>query len=79
MSKFVCSTLPPWEEVTQNFTFPSNFKHWFKRIAGADDDTTNYTHVNKWLETAQSGETLYVDDELRPVREDSAEIEIRCK
>jgi hypothetical protein len=78
MSKFVCRTLHPWEEVTQNFTFPSNFEHWFKRIAGADE-TTDYTHVNKWLETAQSGETLYVDDELRPVREDSAEIEIRCK
>lgn len=78
MSKFECRTLPPWDEVIQGFTYPSNFKHWFERIAGADE-TQNYTHVKNWLETAKPGDTIYFNDELKPVNEDDAEIKIRCK
>jgi hypothetical protein len=77
MSKFTCRTLPPWDEVTQKFTFPSNFKHWFTYIAGADD-TQDYTSVNEWLSNAQPGDVIYLNDDLRPVERTDAEIEIRC-
>ena len=75
--KFMCRTLPPWEEVSHEFTDVSEFKEWFEKITG-DDDVHEYTFVKDWLPFHDVGSVLYLNDILQPVERMDAEIEIRC-
>ena len=77
-ASFTCQTLPPWEVVVAQFRTKDDFDGWFYRITGTNaEDGNDYTSIHEWMETAQKGDIIHLDDKLLPVEYDLADIMIQ--
>ena len=75
---FHCKTLKPWDEVESGFTNAAGLKLWLDYIYGEYHPYSQLKEVRAWIETAQGGDTVYLNDDFKLVAPEFADVEVRC-
>jgi hypothetical protein len=77
--RFSCRTMAPWREVRRGVSTSEGLRLWMNELYGEDIITSSQlADVRTWMEGAQFGDVVYMNENGVLMTQGRPDFEIRC-